>query len=50
MGLLQHAALHAQKQHIIWQHFFMSIQTTFVSLSLSKGKALQGLDARDSKR
>jgi len=29
MGVMQHAALHAQQQHIIWQQFFIKGQDTF---------------------
>jgi hypothetical protein len=36
MGVMQHAALHAQQQHIIWQQFFMNEQDTFRRPSLSK--------------
>jgi len=39
MGVVQHAALHAQGQHIIWQHGFIKLKDTFPADPLSKGKA-----------
>jgi hypothetical protein len=36
MGVMQHAALHAQKQHIIWQQVVMKLKNTFPGLRLSK--------------
>jgi hypothetical protein len=38
MGIVQHAALHAQGQHIVWQQVLMKIQDTFRVVALSKGK------------
>jgi hypothetical protein len=36
MGVMQHAALHAQGRHIIWQQFIMKLKNTFPGLRLSK--------------
>jgi hypothetical protein len=41
MGIVQHAALHAQKQHIIWQQVFIKLNGTFPAAALSKGKSLK---------
>jgi hypothetical protein len=41
MGIVQHAALHAQQQHIVWQQVFMKIKDTFWGAPLSKGKSPQ---------
>jgi hypothetical protein len=40
MGVMRHAALHVQGQHIIWQQVFMKLKNTFPTAPLSKGKAL----------
>jgi hypothetical protein len=37
MGDMQHAALHVQGQHIIWQQVIMKLKDTFPAVSLSKG-------------
>jgi hypothetical protein len=37
MGVMQHAALHAQGQHIIWQQVVMKLKDTFPAAPLSKG-------------
>jgi hypothetical protein len=37
MGLVQHAALHAQGQHIVWQQFLIKVKNTFPSSLKSKG-------------
>jgi hypothetical protein len=29
MGIVQHAALHVQGQHIIWQQVFIKLKNTF---------------------
>jgi len=39
MGGMQHAALHAQGQHIIWQQVIMKLKDTFPAVPLSKGTA-----------
>jgi len=36
MGVVQHAALHAQGQHLIWQQVFMKLKDTFLAAPLSK--------------
>jgi len=38
MGIVQHAALHAQQQHIVWQQVLMKLNNTFRAAPLSKGK------------
>jgi len=37
MGLVQHAALHTQGQHIVWQHFLIKVKDTFPGSPKSKG-------------
>ena len=37
MGLVQHAALHMQRQHIIWQQVFIKIKGYFRGRPLVKG-------------
>jgi hypothetical protein len=39
MGLVQHAALHAQGQHIIWQQLLIKVKDTFPGFPKSKGNA-----------
>ena len=36
MGVMQHAASHAQGQHIIWQQVIMKLKNTFPGPRLSK--------------
>jgi hypothetical protein len=47
---MRHAALHAQKQHIVWQQVIMKAQNTFPAAPLSKGTTLQSLDALHPKK
>jgi hypothetical protein len=35
---MQHAALHTQGQHIIWQQVIMKLKNTFPAVPKSKGK------------
>jgi hypothetical protein len=37
MGLVQHAALHVQGQHITWQQFLIKVKNTFPGSWKSKG-------------
>ena len=37
MGVVQHAALHVQGQHIIWQQVIMKLKDTFPGSPKSKG-------------
>jgi hypothetical protein len=49
MGIVQHAALHVQGQHIVWQQDFIEIKDTFLGAPLSNGRSPQYLDASHPK-
>jgi hypothetical protein len=36
MGVVQHAALHAQEQHIIWQQVLITVENTLLPSPESK--------------